>query len=302
MRAEMLGLAAMKADPDPRAKEVRQPEERNATSHWRGARSSAHRVCRLRASARADANPCARTRRTPHVRCLVARAGALQLVAELLSQTAANTAEIARVEGSVQHLHDGRQAAESAVGPWVRAARGSVRAATRVGRAARRRSFAARTRCHRATGTLGRSLRVHGARTQVISKPGREELEAALGRAMNSTLDAQGRLRLVNSALDALAAEVRTRATPRTHACPPRAVDPRHPPRRRGLRVRLASPPGAAGALSRVARSRRRARGGARVAHAHRVGAAGTQRERRKVSAHALLSRLQAATARGIPR
>ena len=56
-------------------------------------------------------------------------------------------------------------------------------------------------------------------RFQVISKPGREELEQALSRAMNSTLDAQGRLRLVNSALDALAAEVRSRASLDRVAC-----------------------------------------------------------------------------------
>ena len=81
MRAEMLGLAAQRADPDPAAKE---------------------------------------------------------LVAGVLTQTAINTAEIKRLEGSVQHMHNGSRAAENAV---------------------------------------GRALKLLHA--QVISKPGREELEQA---------------------------------------------------------------------------------------------------------------------------
>ncbi|KAL1495416.1 hypothetical protein AB1Y20_016784 [Prymnesium parvum] len=104
---------------------------------------------------------------------------ARNLVEGVMQQTAHNTAEIKRLEGSMQHMHHGSRAAELAV--------------------ARALKLLHEQACWL---TLG-----------VISKPGREELERSLNRAMNSSLDSESRLRIVNSTLDALAAEVRSRAS-----------------------------------------------------------------------------------------
>ncbi|KAL3916583.1 MAG: hypothetical protein SGPRY_006754, partial [Prymnesium sp.] len=137
MRAEMLGLAAYKADPNPAAKEL----------------------AIKRADSRVEARFVGGV-----VGVYLCKSSSAQIEG-VLHQTANNTAEIKRLEGSVQHISHGARAAE------------------------------------------------------VISKPGREELEQALSRAKDSKLDAESKLRIVNSTLDALAAEVRSRASLDRVAC-----------------------------------------------------------------------------------